>query len=88
MSESRVDHSERLLGEVVYHFDVDSHSIPLKQFIDTARASQFIIDDFNEQYFDKSLRYNLHVKTPEKGTLLEVLQLSAGSNLGTFDGVI
>lgn len=63
----------RLPGEIVYHFDVDRSSIPLAQFIDTARATQEIIDDFNKSLFDDKLKYELRVKTPEDGSLIEVL---------------
>lgn len=65
-------------GEIVFHFDVERHSIPLKQFIETARSTQLIIDDFNEQLFDKKLRYDLHVRSPEIGGLMEVLGLILG----------
>ena len=68
---------ERVPGELVFHFEVDRNSIPLKQFVDTARASQAILDDFNEQLFDKKFKYELHVKTPEEGSLVEILQLIA-----------
>lgn len=61
--------------EIVFHFDVERHSIPLKQFIDTARSTQTVIDDFNEQLFDKKLRYELRVRPPETGGLMEVLGL-------------
>jgi len=61
--------------EIVFHFDVERPSIPLKQFIDTARSTQAVIDDFNEQLFDKKLRYELRVRTPEPGGLMEVLGL-------------
>lgn len=63
----------RLPGEIVYHFDVDRHSIPVSQFIETARATQEIIDDFNRSLFDERLKYELRVKTPEPGSLLEIL---------------
>jgi hypothetical protein len=72
-------------GEIVYHFDVDRSSIPLAQFIDTARATQEIIDDFNKSLFDDKLKYELRVKTPEEGSLIEVLIVSVtvgGSVLG------
>lgn len=65
--------SSRQPGEVIYHFDVARSSIPLAQFIDTARASQDIINDFNDKLFDKKLRYDIHVRTPEEGSLIEVL---------------
>lgn len=60
-------------GEIVYHFDVDRSSIPLAQFIDSARGTQEIIDAFNKSLFDDKLKYELRVKTPEDGSLLEVL---------------
>lgn len=63
----------RLPGEIVYHFDVDRSSIPLSQFVDTARATQEIIDDFNKSLFDEKLKYEIRVKTPEEGSLLEIL---------------
>lgn len=75
-------------GEIVYHFDVDRSSIPLAQFIDTARATQEIIDDFNKSLFDSKLKYELRVKTPEEGSLIEVLTvvvMACGSVL-TFLG--
>lgn len=66
------DHSRRP-GEVVYHFDVERSSIPLLQFIDSARATQEIIDDFNRSLFDDKVKYEIRVKTPEDGSLIEVL---------------
>ena len=65
----------RLPGEIIYHFDIDRGSIPLAQFIDTARATQEIIDDFNKSLLDDKLRYELRVKTPEDGSLIEVLMV-------------
>jgi ssDNA-binding Zn-finger/Zn-ribbon topoisomerase 1 len=73
-------------GEIVYHFDVERSSIPLAQFIDTARATQEIIDDFNRSLFDNKLKYALRVKTPEEGSLIAVLMVAVpvggGSVLG------
>ena len=71
-------------GEIVFHFDVERHSIPLNQFVDTARSSQAIIDDFNEQLFDKKVRYELRVRTPEFGGLMEVLGLLVLGGGGTI----
>lgn len=65
-------------GEIIYHFDVERNSIPLSQFVDTARASQDIIDNFNVVLFDKTLKYELHVRTPEEGGLVEVLTIIVG----------
>ena len=70
-----IDDIEKPLGEIVYHFDLSAHSLSLQQFIDTARASQKILDDFNEQVFDKKIRYELRVMPPEKGGFVELLGL-------------
>ncbi len=70
MSESP---SARQPGEIIYHFDVERSSIPLGQFVETARGSQEIIDDFNNKLFEKKLKYDIHVRTPEEGSLIEVL---------------
>src|SRR5579872_5608300 len=75
-------------GEIVYHFDVDRSSIPLVQFIDSARATQEIIDDFNRSLFDDKVRYELRVKTPEDGSLIEVLAVvvTVGGSVLAFLG--
>ena len=82
------DDLARELGEIVYHFDVDRSSIPLAQFIDTARATQEIIDDFNRSLFDSKLKYELRVKTPEEGSLIEVLTVvvTVGGSVLVFLG--
>lgn len=69
------DDTERALGEIIYHFDIDRQSIPLKQFVDTASSSRTILDEFNEQIFDKKIRYELRVLPPEPGGFVEALGL-------------
>lgn len=80
--------SPRKPGEIIYHFDVERGSIPLAQFIDTARATQDIIDDFNKSLFDEKLKYELRVKTPEEGSLIEVLAVvvTVGGSILAFLG--
>lgn len=75
-------------GEIVYHFDVERSSIPLPHFIETARATQEIIDDFNKSLFGSKLKYELLVKTPEKGSLIEVLTVlvTVGGSVLAFLG--
>lgn len=75
-------------GEIVYHFDVDRGSIPLPQFIETARATQEIIDNFNNSLFDGRLKYEIRVKTPEDGSLIEVLAVvvTVGGSVLAFLG--
>lgn len=65
-------------AEVIYHFDVKRNSIPLSLFLDAARATQEIIDNFNHTLFDSKVKYELHVKTPEDGSLIEVLTIVIG----------
>ncbi|MBP6013147.1 MAG: hypothetical protein KBA31_13050 [Alphaproteobacteria bacterium] len=85
MSESLL---HRQPAEVIYHFDIERGSIPLAQFVDTARATQDIIDDFNRSLFDNKIRYELRVKTPEDGSLLEVLAIivTVGGSVLAFLG--
>ena len=75
-------------GEVIYHFDVERNSIPLWQFLNAARATQEIIDNFNQTLFDGKVKYELHVKTPEEGSLIEVLTIviAVGSSVLAFLG--
>lgn len=70
-------------SEIIYHFDIDRHSIPLKQFIDTAQSAQAVLDDFNNHYFDKKIKYELHVRPPENGGLIEVFDLVVIGGAGT-----
>ena len=67
--------TERSFGEIIFQFDLDHHSIPLQKFLDTAQAAQTIIDGFNEQLFEKKLKYELRVQAPAAGGLIEALQL-------------
>ncbi|GAB6051318.1 hypothetical protein JCM17960_01380 [Magnetospira thiophila] len=60
---------------IVYHFDVDQHSLPLKQFVDTANATLSIVENFNEELFDGKGKFELRVITPEPGGLIELLEL-------------
>lgn len=83
-----IDESKRPLGEIIYHFDLSTHSLPLKQFVDTARASHNILDDFNDQVFDKKIKYELRVFPPEEGGFIELLGLVIVSGGGTIWGVL
>lgn len=85
MSDSDIS---RRPGEIIYHFDVQRSSIPLAQFIETGRATQEIIDDFNQALFDGKTKYELHVKTPEPGSLIDVLLVTVtiGGSILAFLG--
>ena len=76
-------------SEIIYHFNVEQHRIPLQQFIDTADTTKDILDDFNSQFFDNKLKYGLYVAPSEEGGLVETLKiiLVRGSILGAAVGV-
>lgn len=63
------------LGLISLHFDVPEHHIPLSQFIDSAKSAQEIIDSFNQEFFDKQLKYELRVIAPQQGGLIELLDV-------------
>ncbi len=63
-------------AEIIYHFKVAQHRIPLKQFIDTAEAIKNILDNFNRPFFDGKLKYNLNVAPLEKGGLTTIIIVS------------
>ena len=83
-----IENNERPFGEIIYHFDLRAHSLPLKHFIDTARASQAILDDFRDQVFGKKIQYELRVLPPEEGGFVEVLGLIILGGGGTVWGVL
>ncbi len=83
-----IDVSERPPGEIIYHFDLPAHSLPLKQFIDTARASQSILDDFNEQVFDKKVKFELRVLPSNEGGFIEVLGVVILGGGGALWGIV
>jgi hypothetical protein len=69
MSEQR----NTALGIIPLHFDVPEHHIPLSQFIDSAKSTQDIIDNFNRTLFDGKLKYEIRIITPQKGGLIEII---------------
>lgn len=82
------DDKEGPLGEIIYHFDLNAHSLPLKQFVDTARASQIILDDFNDQVFSKKVKFELRVLPSEEGGFVEILSVIILSGGGTLWAVL
>lgn len=63
------------MGVIPLHFDVPEHHLPLNQFIDAAKSTQAIIDNFNQEFFENKLEYQIHVITPKEGGLIELLQI-------------
>ena len=58
---------------IIYHFDVATHSLPLKQSVDTANATMAIVESFNEQLFDGKGKFELRVGPTESGGLISTL---------------
>lgn len=79
-----IEDHQNPFSEIVYHFDLHAHSLPLKQFIDTARASQSILDDFNEKIFDKKVKFEVRVHPSEKGGFIEVLGVIVTGGAGLW----
>ncbi len=63
-------------SEIIYHFDVEQHRIPLQQFIDTAHTTKDILEDFNREFFGNKLKYSLYVAPSEKGGLTAAIIIS------------
>lgn len=62
-------------GIIPLHFGVTEHSMPLNQFISAATSTQAIIDNFNKEFFDNKLKYQINILTPKKGSVIELLEL-------------
>ena len=61
--------------EFIVHFDVSSHRLTIDEFYETAKTIQAITDGFNQLLFDRKPTVGVYVKPPEKGGLVEVLEL-------------
>lgn len=61
--------------EFVIHFDVSSHRLTIDEFYETAKTIQTITDGFNELLFARKPTVEVYVRPPEKGGLVEVLEL-------------
>lgn len=61
------------LGIIPLHFDVPEHHIPLSQFIDCAKSAQDIVDNFNKEFFDNELKFDVRVVAPKEGGLIELI---------------
>lgn len=64
------------LNRLTLHFDVDSHSLPLSHFIESAKSAENIIANLNDEFFGGKLSYQVRVFTPQEGGLLEFLGIT------------
>ncbi len=83
------------------HYDVESHFIPMSDFLTASNAAQKIVDDLNKQILGGQLRYQLVVIPPEEGTFLKtvgiiitatvlnaaVVPIASDYVLGAFEGI-
>ena len=60
---------------IIYHFDVDQHSLPLKQFVRTATATEKIVNTFNKRIFKGKDDIEIRIAPPEQGGLIELLEV-------------
>ncbi len=58
-------------AEIIYHFKVAQHRIPLTLSIDAGQVTKDILDDFNRQFFSGKLKYDLHALPSEEGSLVK-----------------
>lgn len=61
--------------DLLFHFDMEEHSLPLQEFITSARAAEAIIGDFNKEFFEGKLKFQLEVFPPLNGSFIEILGL-------------
>ena len=71
MSDASIESEEQYL--IPLHFDVTAHHLPLDEFITSACSAKAIIDCFNEQIFERKVKYQLYVVPPKEGTFLELI---------------
>ena len=60
---------------IIYHFDVDQHSLPLEQFVRTATATKNIVEVFNQRIFKRKKDIEIRIAPPEQGGLIELLEV-------------
>lgn len=61
--------------EIIYHFNIESSSLPLQNFLDASKATQAIVSDLNQNLFGGQVKFELRVAPHEKGTFLGVFEL-------------
>ncbi len=61
------------LTKILIHFDVDNHSLPIDQFVETAQATKKIIEALNKEFFGGHVKFDLMILPSEKGSFKEFL---------------
>lgn len=61
--------------EIYLHFNLPEHYLPIEDFVNSAEGTKKIINNIAKVLFEDKLKYQIVVKAPEKGTLLETIGL-------------
>ena len=73
MTEKKLEEKKPADNIIPFHFDVTRHSVPLDQFINTAKNTQVILNNFNQEFFGNQLKVKIDMLTPRNGGLIEIL---------------
>lgn len=82
------DSAGRPMETLPIHFDVPGHQLPLATFIVTAMRAAEVLQAFNRELFDGSLRYEVVVLPPEEGTFLTRLGIAVALVGGAVWGFV
>lgn len=64
---------EKMSSAFYIHFDIDSHALPLADFVKSAQSTQKIINNLSENIFENKPQIKIIVCPPEKATFLAIL---------------
>ena len=71
-------------GDLLLHFDIPSHGLPLRTFMETASATEGVVEALVDQIFEGGVEYSLTVFPPEIGSFkskLQIVVISIGATL-------
>lgn len=73
----------KLMEVIPLHFDVPKHQMSLQEFIEFAKDTTSIIDNFNEEFFEGKLKYKIYVVPPKDGGFIELLGITVAFVVGS-----
>ncbi|MCE9508314.1 MAG: hypothetical protein K8R48_08410 [Alphaproteobacteria bacterium] len=76
-----------LIQVLPLHFNIAEHYLPLDEFIETAKNTRAIVENFNKEFCGGKLKYRIVVLPPEKGSFksrLGVWIIAGASTLWLF----
>lgn len=75
MAEQSGPEEFEVLEVIPLHFKVPEHHLPLREFIETAKNTEAIVEAFNSELFGGRIRYEIIVLPPQAGTFKNRLGL-------------